>query len=97
MLNKRTKQQIANDGIQTAWHDDAFTEILHRQVKEPFSMDGIVPFKNTSAGINVKMGVKYKLQNIETKSAVSKAKKKVGKFVRNIDGIKMPWKQTCSG
>ncbi len=91
MITKRTKQQTACDGVQISWQDDVFTEILHKQAKAPFSMDGIVPIKNTSVSLQKNSKIKI---NTDIKTKCSQ--KKVGKCVAGIDGIKMPWKQVTT-
>ena len=42
MTKKRTKEQVAFDGVRMSWQSDPFTEILNHQVRTQFSIDGVV-------------------------------------------------------
>jgi hypothetical protein len=83
MANSRTKQQIAFDGVRTAWHSDAFTQILHAQVTTKFPMDGVVPSEDAPPVTVVREAPKAK--SVRT---IEGAQKKIVNIVGTMDGIR---------
>ncbi len=87
MIQIRTKQQVAFDGVRTAWQSDAFTQILHKQVVTKFSMDGVIPNDEVSVAQSV---VESKQQQVV--EPVKRTQGKFGKFVGGtMDGVQMPF------
>lgn len=85
---KRTKQQIACDGIKAEWYTDTFTEILHRQVSTQFSMDGVIPTAMPKQS--------HAVRPSEVKQAwkEEEVRRPLGKFIGGVmDGIRAPWKR----
>lgn len=84
MTTKRTKQQIACDGVKVIWSGgDTFTNILQRQVEIQFSMDGIIPL--------AKKTLSSQTSKVNVTSGIKPAPRQ--KFTKTIDGIRIPWKQ----
>jgi len=84
MAITRTKQQIACDGVQTAWQSDAFTQILHQQVSTKFSMDGVVP----ADGVTPVQKAVQETPKVSTVHTLKGAQKKIVKIVGTMDGVR---------
>jgi hypothetical protein len=90
MANNRTKQQVAWDGVRTAWQGDAFTEILHRQTTQNFSMDGVVPQKHTVTRLQRK---EPQMRVNLREESVARVQEGIGRVIQHIDGVRLPWKR----
>jgi len=87
MVQIRTKQQVAFDGVRVAWASDTFTHILHAQVTTKFSMDGVIPLKRSEVENKVEKAVTPKMSPI---GELRKTQKKIGRIIGVMDGIRIP-------
>lgn len=90
MNTKRTTNQIACDGVKTAWQSDAFTEILHHQVATHFSMDGVIPNVDASAKKQLASLEKIDYARKRTQETVQQP---LGQLIGVMDGVRLPWKR----
>ena len=87
MEQVRTKQQVAFDGVRTAWTNDAFTHVLHTQVTTKFSMDGVVPIEKSIIERKVE---KVSSPKIDPMKELRKTQETIGRIVGGMDGVRMP-------